>query len=187
MLALAYGAAHPDAAACLALVGCGTFDTAARARLREILEERTSDELRARLEGLAEEYPDPEEQLRQRYELTRHFYSYDPVEDEYPYEDPGPLDMRAHTETWEDMVRQQEAGIYPAAFAAIRCPAAMFHGDYDPHPGRMIFEGLRLFMPQLEYLELERCGHSPWEERHAREPFFAGLSEWLMRPETGDR
>lgn len=181
MLALAYGAAHPDSATCLALVGCGTFDTTARARLLAILEERTGDELRARLEGLCDECRDPDEQLGLRYELTRHLYSYDPVEDDYPYEDAGPLDMRAHTETWEDMIRQQEAGTYPAAFAAIRCPVAMFHGDYDPHPGPMIYEGLRRRMPQLEYIEFARCGHSPWEERHAREPFFAALTEWLVR------
>ncbi|HQK93266.1 MAG TPA: alpha/beta hydrolase [Armatimonadota bacterium] len=185
MLALAYAAAHPGSAACLALVGCGTFDTRARARLHAILEERASSELRTRLERLAEECPDPGEQLRHRYELTRPLYSYDPVDDDYPYECPGPLDMRAHTETWEDMVRQQDAGVYPAAFALIRCPVAMFHGDYDPHPGRMICAGLRRLMPQIEYVEFEWCGHSPWEERHAREPFFAALSEWLERWASG--
>lgn len=33
-----------------------------------------------------------------------------------------PFDTRAHTETWEDVVQLQEAGVYPAAFAAITSP-----------------------------------------------------------------
>jgi hypothetical protein len=30
--------------------------------------------------------------------------------------------MRAHTETWDDMIRLQQTGLYPAAFAAITYP-----------------------------------------------------------------
>ena len=52
---LAYAAAHPDHAGPLVLVGCGTFDTVARARLVEILEERMTAELRADIERLEEE------------------------------------------------------------------------------------------------------------------------------------
>ncbi|MBI2299579.1 MAG: hypothetical protein HYU66_11675 [Armatimonadetes bacterium] len=57
----------------------------------------------------------------------------------------------------------------------------MLHGDWDPHPGRMIRDGLLPNLPHLEYAELERCGHRPWAERHARAPFFAALRAWLSR------
>jgi hypothetical protein len=55
----------------------------------------------------------------------------------------------------------------------------MLHGTYDPHPGEMIRDGLAKVLPQLEYRALDRCGHAPWGERHARDVFFAVLKTWL--------
>lgn len=163
MLALAYAAERPERAGPLVLIGCGTFDKAARARMREILEERLTPEMRRRLEAL-----DPDERL----------FSYDPVEEP---DESEPVDARAHRETWEDMVRLQEEGVYPAAFRAIRSPVLMLHGTYDPHPGAMIRDNLKPYLPQLEYYEWERCGHYPWREKAVRKDFFGLLRGWLER------
>jgi pimeloyl-ACP methyl ester carboxylesterase len=190
MLALAYAAEHPDDAGPLVLVGCGTFDLEARARLQQTLDERMTAELRARLARLDDDVTDPLERMAKRYELTHHLYDYDVYghtadDEEEDDDEDGPeakaFDVRAHTETWNDMVRLQAEGVYPAVFAAIRSPAIMLHGAYDPHPGRMIYEGLHRHMPQLEYREWERCGHSPWRERHVRDEFFAVMCQWLSR------
>jgi pimeloyl-ACP methyl ester carboxylesterase len=183
MLALAYAARHPGRAGPLVLVGCGTFDPLARDRLRAILEERTSGDLRRRLERLSEEIPDAGQRLEKRYELVKSLYDYDPVgsQEDDPEAEAEPFDVRAHEETWADMVRLQEEGVYPAAFAAIDGPVLMLHGAYDPHPGPLIRASLAPHLPQLEYQELERCGHRPWVERSAREEFFAVLHGWLAR------
>jgi len=98
-----------------------------------------------------------------------------------------PFDVRAHTETWADMVRLQEAGVYPAAFAAITSPVLMLHGMYDPHPGPMIRASLTPYLPQLEYREWERCGHWPWGEKYVHDEFFALLHEWLARQTASSR
>jgi pimeloyl-ACP methyl ester carboxylesterase len=191
MLALAYAAEHPEKVCAIVLVGCGTFDKAARGRLRATLDARIGTELRSRLEQLKREFPDPDERLKKRYELTRALYDFDPVDsddiesgevnpDEVDQEAP-PFDMRAHTETWNDMLRLQEGGVYPAAFAAIESPVLMLHGTYDPHPGRMIRSGLKPYLPQLEYREWERCGHRPWVERGIRDEFFGFMRDWLRR------
>ncbi len=197
MLALAYAAAHPDRAAAIVLIGCGTFDAASRGRMKAILDERTDDGLRARLGRLPVDFPDPGERLLKRFDLTRSLYEFDPVEDDPPDDPidgglrddrtfhagggaPPPFDLRAHTETWQDMLRLQERGIYPAAFSAIRSPVLMIHGAYDPHPGRMIRASLLPHLPQLEYREMEDCGHSPWSEKAARVEFFRILREWLL-------
>jgi pimeloyl-ACP methyl ester carboxylesterase len=181
MLALAYAAAHPARAGPLVLVGCGTFDPVARARLRAAIEERTGDELRHRLAHLAEECPDPGDQLTQRHALTQALYTYAPIAAAQEEGAGEPFDVRAHTETWADMVRLQEAGVYPAAFAAITSPVLMVHGTYDPHPGQMIRASLAPYLPQLEYREWERCGHCPWGEQFVREEFFTVLREWLTQ------
>jgi pimeloyl-ACP methyl ester carboxylesterase len=79
------------------------------------------------------------------------------------------------------MLRLQAEGVYPAAFAAIRSPVLMLHGDADPHPGDMIRVSLAPYLPQLEYRRLERCGHYPWLERVAREEFRTTLHAWLAK------
>lgn len=181
MLALAYAAAHPNSAGPLALVGCGTFDPAARARLRALIEERTTDEMRRRIERLKADVTDPAEQFRRRYELMRPIYSHDPIEADDRDRNPEPFDQRAHTETWEDMLRLQLEGVYPSAFAAIVSPVLMLHGAYDPHPGPMIRASLAPYVRRLEYREWEHCGHHPHLERTVRAEFFAVLGEWLAR------
>ena len=181
MLALAYAAAHPDRAGPLVLVGCGTFDAVARARMQATLEERTSNALRHRLARLLEECADPSAQLRRRHELTRALYAYTPTAVDQEKAAGEPFDTRAHTETWEDMVQLQEAGVYPAAFAAVTSPVLMLHGTYDPHPGQMIRASLVPYLPQLEYREWERCGHCPWEEQFVQAEFFAVLRQWLAQ------
>ncbi len=180
MLALAYAAEHPATAGPLVLVGCGTFDAVARARMRVILNERTNDELKQRLGDLAAEIPDPEERLERRYELTRTLYDVDPLPENADGGGRGEFDMRAHSESWADMVRLQREGVYPAAFEAIESPVLMLHGAYDPHPGQMIRASLAPFLLQLEYREWERSGHSPWREAEVSHEFFAVTREWLM-------
>jgi pimeloyl-ACP methyl ester carboxylesterase len=165
MLALAYAATHPDSAGPLILVGCGTFDLVARARMQETI--------RLRLKH----------QIREDERFVR-LYCYDPF--------PGPseeekLDPGAQQETWNDMLRLQAEGVYPAAFRAIRVPVLMLHGAFDPHPGKLIHAGLQPFVPQIEYHEWEHCGHYPWLEKATADKFFSFVREWLGRHTAGNR
>jgi pimeloyl-ACP methyl ester carboxylesterase len=159
MLALAYAATHPESAGPLILVGCGTFDLVARARMQETIRLRLNDEVR-----------EDERFVR--------LYSYDPFP--APSEEEK-LDPRAQQETWNDMLRLQAEGVYPAAFRAIRVPVLMLHGAFDPHPGKLIYAGLRPFLPQIEYHEWEHCGHYPWLEKATADKFFSLVREWLGR------
>ena len=176
MLALAFAAAHPGRASSLVLVGCGTFDTGARARLEAVLEERMGPELRERLGRLPDEIADPDERLRAMGELILPLYAFDAVADDTGTE---ACDARSNRESWADMLRLQAEGVYPAAFAGVDVPVLMLHGARDPHPGGMIRDGLRPHLPRLEYREWERCGHYPWLEREVRGEFFEVLRAWL--------
>ncbi len=180
MLALAYAAEHPGSAGPLVLVGCGTFDPASRLRLQETLRERQDADLQEALQRLERDIADPARRLREQYRLTRRLYDYDPIElpPDRRATDPA-LDIEAHRQTWEDMLRLQSEGVFPAAFCAIQSPAVMLHGAYDPHPGRMTHDTLRRHIPHLEYREWARCGHRPWAERHARDEFFEFVCDWL--------
>ena len=180
MLALCYAAAHPNKAGPIVLVGCGTFDQASRARMKEIFRDRADLQLQERLAEVSASTSDPAEIHMKRLRLTRDLSVYDRLEPWPEKEDYEPLDVRAHEETWSDMMRLQAVGTYPKAFSAITSDVLMLHGNYDPHPGLMIYESLRRFMRTLEYRELDRCGHSPWLERFARTEFFSILRTWLL-------
>jgi pimeloyl-ACP methyl ester carboxylesterase len=192
MLVLAYAAAHPDSAGPLVLVGCGTFDTTARARLAQIIAERTTDDVKRQLDRLADEVADPAARMAAMGRIMGRLYAFDPIENDERAADRSeaaaeqlPFDAAGHEQTWQDMLRLQAESVYPAAFRSIRSPVLMLHGSHDPHPGPMIRDGLRPLLPQLEYRELARCGHEPWHERAARDEFFAVLHEWLLRTSRG--
>ena len=175
MLALAYAATHPTASAALVLIGCGTFSSDARAEFKARLSARLTPADRADI-ARVEQIETADCRLAAVGRLMTRVYGYD-IEEVTAAADG--VDSRAHKETWEDMVRLQEEGVYPAAFAAIRTPVYMLHGESDPHPGLLTCQDLRACIPQLEYSELRECGHSPWLERHARTAFFARLEPWL--------
>ena len=184
MLALSYAAAFPERVTGLVLVGCGTYDVESRDLLEERKRERLGEaevseaqEIRRRLEeaGTAEE----QDRLFGRLgELATQAQAHDPVEVE---EDEHPFDRRGHEETWADVLYLQETGREPLAFSAIGVPVLMLHGEDDPHPGTHIHSVLQTFVPHVELELLDRCGHEPWKERHARKRFLRLLRKRLHR------
>jgi len=176
MLALAYAAGHPGRAAGLVLIGCGTFSVVARQEFERRLDAKLTPGDRADIARLERDEPDANRRLAMLGRLMTRVYGYDVEEISV---DVDVLDAQAHEQTWADMVRLQRDGVYPAAFAAIDAPVLMLHGDVDPHPGRLIAEDLRSYIPHLEYLEFPKCGHSPWLERQSRGAFFTALEAWV--------
>ncbi len=183
MLALAYAAAHPDVAGPIVLVGCGTWDKSSRAKLLATRQERITPEMAARMAEADACCMEAGWQAALKHEIMQCVEEYAPLPAIEPHgegaDEIPPFDLEAHLQTWNDMVRLQAEGVYPAAFAAIRSAVLMIHGDYDPHPGPMIRDSLLPYLPQLEYRELARCGHCPWNERYARDEFFVVVREWL--------
>jgi pimeloyl-ACP methyl ester carboxylesterase len=176
MLALALACKYPDKCKCLALVGCGSY----KEEIRNELQRRRQK----RIENHIEEHPEFKddlklsrmEQLFKWHNMTDTFA----LRDSFTANSPeGEFDKQAFDETWNDMLRCQKEHIYPERFVNITCPVIMLHGAYDPHPGTMIAEHLKSFIPQLEYKEFSRCGHAPDIEKYARDAFYEFLFAWL--------
>lgn len=176
MLALAYAARHPQTAAGVALIGCGTFSELARAEFRRRLEERLAPQDRAAVAFIERSEANPDRRLAALGCLMTRVHGYDSDELE---EVPATLDAIAHEQTWGDMMHRQQDGTYPEAFSAITVPVLMLHGSEDPHPGTLTQDDLRSRIPHLEYLELPKCGHYPWLERQARSGFHDALMTWI--------
>lgn len=172
--ALSFAACNPGRVGAVVVIGSCTFSIAAREELKRRLTRRMD---RAALERLGEleRLTDPEVRIAEQARLVTPFYLVDPIgapEEVW-------LDGRGHMETWRDMLRLQEEGLHPEEFQTIRAPVLMLHGSEDPHPGELIRDSLAAVIPQIEYVELERCGHYPWLERPAHEEFFRILATWL--------
>jgi len=183
MLALCYAADFPGTVRCIVAIGCGTFDERSR---RELERRRAASETpgdRRQIEALQWEIAtarSPSEQDAAFGALARLLTRMDIVEPAGPVEDLVIRhDYRCFRAVWGDMVRLQREGVYPRRLSRVDCPVTLLHGREDPHPGRLIHESLRPHLPGIRYLELERCGHSPWLERHARAPFYRALREAL--------
>jgi pimeloyl-ACP methyl ester carboxylesterase len=187
MLGLSFAARYPHDVAALVLVGCGTYDESSRNLLQRLLEQRLGEEgrrviaaLQSRL-MLESNAAKRDATLGELGAMYMRAESYDLIEVEGDSADGLPADEAGHVETWNDVLRLQREGIEPDAFRAITARALMIHGVVDPHPGGPTRDLLRQFIPQLEYIELDRCGHEPWRERHARDRFVECVREWLQR------
>ena len=188
MLALSFAARRPERVRAIALVGCGTYDETSRALYRRVMDARLGRDGRLRMRQF-EDALDRERDAAARDrlliavgELAAEAQAWDRVagdEDDAHDVDAPLADARGQTETWQDALRLQREGVEPAAFERIRVPVLMLHGNHDPHPGQMTRDVLRRFMPQLEYVGFEACGHEPWRERDARGPFLVALRAWL--------
>lgn len=187
MLGLSFASRNPAAVSKLVLIGCGTYDPTTRAHMRGLVQERLGPERCRRvaeLEALvASETSESgrEAALQQIGSIHAQIESYAAIAEETPGPEPLPPDPHGYAETWQDVVRLQSEGVEPQAFSRIRAPVLMLHGDHDPHPGPQTRDLLRRYIPQLEYVELERCGHEPWQERYARAVLISTLGDWLER------
>ena len=180
MLALAYAAAHPDSLESVALIGCGTFDEAARRRFQDELSRRTEQRIRTQLEAI-EALGNADDRLARAGQVMLPIFSHDVGHSQL---EASRCDSAAHEETWNDMLQRQARGDYPDAFGHITCPVVMFHGADDPHPGSLIRDTLQAHISHLQYQELARCGHYPWLELHARDDFIRHLVQFIRdRPE----
>jgi len=190
MLGLSYAARHPRRVSRLILVGCGTYDEGCRELLIRTRSERLGDAGRARQRELEERLRserDPKGRdlaLASLGKLFSALDSYDLLDEAAlaPVPAPLPVDSVGSVQTWQDVLRLQSEGIEPQIFANIAVPVLMLHGDHDPHPGPCTCTSLRQYVPQLEYVELEKCGHQPWRERHARTRFLDTLRAWSSAP-----
>lgn len=86
-------------------------------------------------------------------------------------------DSRMHNTIWEEAAGLRTSGELLAAFKRIKNKIVLIQGETDPHPARGIMIPLQENGVECETYILEKCGHSPFMERYAKEDFYKILLE----------
>ena len=80
---------------------------------------------------------------------------------------------------WSEANELRKSGRLLQLGKQIICPVVAIHGDYEPHPTEGVKDPLSHILKNFHFITLEKCGHEPWIERHAKDRFYKTLREEL--------
>lgn len=172
---------YPELVKKLILVSSGPFEASYVSQIAVTRESRLSHEENKRVDALLKMLGDPGIQERKAVlaefgRLMGKADAYDPL----PAED-NLIDLKA--DAFDGLMKEAMAlragGELLRIGSQMGCPVLAIHGDYDPHPWQGVKEPLMRVVQDFQFVLLERCGHTPWYERQAREAFFQILREAL--------
>ncbi|MBN2026523.1 MAG: alpha/beta hydrolase [Actinobacteria bacterium] len=177
ILSFMFAAENPDAVKKLILVSSGVFSDEFVERIKTNRRRRLSERERAHMEELIEAMNDPEVEdkdmpFAELGELIAKADAYDPL----PHDnDIVAFQHDIFAAVWADAEAVRAGGVLLEMGRRITCPVVAIHGDFDPHP----WEGIRMplagVLRDFRFVMLDKCGHHPWYERHAREAFYEVL------------
>jgi len=187
-LAFILAARHPAVVKKLFLIGSGPFTEAYAAAVQRTRENRLTAQEKLQADSFANILADPLSSRGKNQALARfgalltRADAFDPL----PLE-PEAVDCRADIfqRVWPEAAELRRSGKLLAFATGIACPLIAIHGDYDPHPADGVEKPLSGILRDFRFIRLEKCGHRPWIERHARERFFYILKEELRLPPAG--
>jgi pimeloyl-ACP methyl ester carboxylesterase len=183
MLAFMLAARHPELVGRLILVASGPYEAKYAEGMMELRLSRLQSEERAEALAIHKRLGDPAIQEQDAYlarfgELMCKADTFDPLPRE---PEPEPLEVRLdiNSKVWAEAAELRKRGAMLEMGRLIHCPVIAIHGDYDPHPAKGVQRPLSTALADFTFIPLEKCGHEPWREKHAREMFFEVLRREL--------
>ncbi len=180
-LAMMAAARHPGAVARLILVSSGVFEDRYAREMTGAILDRLSPKDRAEHDRLekALRNPDVADRGRLQSALFRlmdktEFFDRDDTPSEAFEIRPGIFER-----VWPQAAALRTSGALLEIARNVRCPVRVLHGDYDPSPAEGVRGPLAAVIGDLQFEIIKDCGHTPWHERRAKEPFYAALERAL--------
>jgi len=170
---------HPVLVKKLIMVSSGAFEAAYAAGLMETRLARLAPDERARVSRLLAAMDDPAGEGRDAVlaEFGRLMSRADTY-DRLPSADvdnPDEVRMDVYQGVWPEAAEMRKNGALLAAGKRIACPVVAIHGAYDPTPAEGVKEPLSRVLEDFRFILLEKCGHTPWIEKHAAAKFYTLL------------
>ena len=91
----------------------------------------------------------------------------------------GHLSGEDYEQVWREADELRSSGELLRLAGRLQCSVVSIHGDYDPHPPDGVRVPLSGILSKFRSYTLDRCGHTPWIERYARDRFFEILEKEL--------
>lgn len=179
MLSFILAARYPPLVKKLILIGSGVYeekyaDNITKTRLNRLNEEDREEALLL-METLSDPTTlDKNTPMVRLGELISMADSFDPLPHESEILE---CQHDIYQSVWEQAAELRSSGKLLELGKGIQCPVIAIHGDYDPHLAEGIKGPLSRILKDFQFILLEKCGHSPWIERYARDKFYSILKE----------
>lgn len=181
MLGYLFAAKYPHYTKKLIMISSGLFDASYAKELMKIrlnrMTEDKQDQLKELMNQLNENQDNADEIFHQLGQLMKAVESFDPIKiDE---QDIIKGQYQIYKNVWPQVEKMRETGELLNAGKNIQCPVIAIHGDFDPHPYLGVKEPLTSVLNDFQFILLNKCGHEPWIERHARNSFVLLIKDNL--------
>ncbi len=174
-LAFLLAARYPVLVKKIILVSSGPFEEKYAAEVRRNRVNRLNWEEQREVQILEKKLEDPKAFARFGEIMAGTDY-YDPL----PIKIEG-VELRPdiYQGVWPEAKKLRKSGKLLKAAEQIQCPVLAVHGDHDPHPAEGVQKPLSQALKNFRFILLEKCGHTPWMEKQARDEFFRVLNQEL--------
>lgn len=89
-------------------------------------------------------------------------------------------DGSMYADVWPQADALRSSGELFSLLADIHCPVTLIQGEFDPHPYEGVEEPLREQGVSFQAYRLEKCGHTPWQEKYAKDQFYKILCNIIL-------
>lgn len=179
-LGFLFASRYPDLLKKLILISSGAFDSKYNHDLMSIRLNRLNQQDREEAERLISAINSDDSDN----EILRRFGKLMTIADSYDYlpvdNDLVDLDLTIYQSIWAEASRLRDTQELINCADRIRCPVVAIHGDYDSHPIDGVERPLFNKLHDFKMIRIEKCGHTPWRERYAKNTFFEILRKELI-------
>ncbi len=182
MLVFMFAGRYPKLVRKIVMISSGPLEKAHAAVFRSHLEKRLTKSQMSAFQDLQNAFTDASgaagnEKLAEMGEFMEQVNSYKLVHSPY---DGRLFDHQTFISISKEMQDLRKSGAMFEMGKTIQCAVTAIHGDHDAHPQEAVRESLRKLDPPHRFYLLEKCGHTPWKEHHARKNFYAILVKELI-------
>ncbi|MBP2145044.1 pimeloyl-ACP methyl ester carboxylesterase [Methanofollis sp. W23] len=181
-LAWIVAARYPSVVKKLILIGSGPFEEKCAGEIMRTRLERLGDDEREEVLSLMKVLSGPavgnrDTALARFGSLLARADAYDPLAHD---EEVAECRYEVYQHVWNEADALRSSGELLASGEQIKCRVVVVHGAYDPHPFAGTHLPLSRVLRDVRFILLEKCGHRPWTERHAKERCYDLLKNEVL-------
>ena len=162
----------PDKVEKVILIGSGPLDEyyvpQIGERRKANMSSEESEEFEQILRQLEDGFGEKEECLQRLGEICDRADGY---QEEESLRDEADVNGDLYETIWKEAAGLRKSGKLLERFKRISCPIVVIQGVVDSHPATGVIQPLKDSHVDIKAYVLDKCGHTPWREKYAREEF----------------